>query len=335
MVIYSLYDFTNDKNQTMQKTKIWCLGDAVVDLLPLENKTYQACAGGAPANVAVGIAKLGNPAGFIGRVGDDPFGHFMHETFSDYDVDCQSLEFDPKLKTSTVLVDLGKNGERSFTFLVSPSADQFLSQAAIPVFGTDILHFCSLALVGKHCRASLDYGITQLQSNNGKISFDINLREQMWDDKQEMRDIITQFAYRADILKLSDEELFWLTESNEWTIALAKLNKEFPASLKIITKGSEGSIVMWNDQQYNYNAYKVNSIDTTGAGDAFVAGLLSSIAINGLPDNTAMIDTMISIASACGALATTKKGALTALPDNQYLQEFINDNQTLDSKIIR
>ncbi|WP_392562122.1 aminoimidazole riboside kinase [Orbus sturtevantii] len=318
----------------MQKTKIWCLGDAVVDLLPLENKRYQACAGGAPANVAIGIAKLGNCAGFIGRVGNDPFGHFMQETFTEYGVDCQYLEFDPNVKTSTVLVDLAKNGERSFTFLVSPSADQFLSQDAIPAFGADILHFCSLALVGKTCRTTLANAIAKLKLSNGKISFDINLREQMWDDKQEMREIINQFAKCADILKLSDEELFWLTESQDWAIALAKLDELYPASLKIITKGSEGSIVVWKNHQYHYLAYKVNSIDTTGAGDAFVAGLLSSIAINGLPDNIAMIDTMISIASACGALATTKKGALTALPDNNYLQQFISDNKTLDGRLI-
>ncbi|RKS87635.1 fructokinase [Orbus hercynius] len=316
----------------MQKTKIWCLGDAVVDLLPLDNKQYQACAGGAPANVAVGIAKLGNPAGFIGRVGDDPFGHFMQETFASYQVDSQSLEFDPKIKTSTVLVDLAKNGERSFTFLVSPSADQFVSVDALPSFGQDILHFCSLALVGQTCRETLAHAIKTLKSQQGKISFDINLREQMWADKHEMRQVITRFVHQADILKLSDEELFWLTESDDWENALDKLEKDYSATLKIITKGSEGSIVLWNQARYQYSAYKVTSIDTTGAGDAFVAGLLSGIAIYDFPTDIAIVDTIISIASACGALATTEKGALTALPTNHYLQEFISENKTLDSK---
>ncbi|WP_392565628.1 aminoimidazole riboside kinase [Utexia brackfieldae] len=318
----------------MQNTKIWCLGDAVIDLLPLENKQYQACAGGAPANVAIGIAKLGHDAGFIGRVGDDPFGRFMQETFESYQVDCQSLEFDPTVKTSTVVVDLGKSGERSFTFLVSPSADQFLSQSAIPSFKQDILHFCSLALVGPTCRATLKQAIKQLKSQQGKVSFDINLREQMWADKQEMRQIISLFAKDADILKLSDEELFWLTESQDWSIALAKLDEQYAAQLKIITKGSEGSTVLWRNKQYQYPAYKVQSIDTTGAGDAFVAGLLCTIGINGLPDELIAVDTMISVASACGALATTQKGALTAFPDNDYLQSFIAENRTLDSQII-
>lgn len=314
----------------MQKTKIWSLGDAVVDLLPLENRQYQACAGGAPANVAIGIAKLGNPSGFIGRVGDDPFGHFMQETLSSYNVDCQSLEFDPVVKTSTVVVDLGKNGERSFTFLVSPSADQFLSEQAIPDFNQDVLHFCSLALVGHVGRQTLKKAIDKLKAKSGKVSFDINLREQMWHDKQEMRDTISQFAQDANILKLSDEELFWLTESQDWAIALEKLDAGYNAELKVITKGSEGSIVLWQGKQYHYSAYQVTSIDTTGAGDAFVAGLLSSIAVNNLPNSSADLDAMISVASACGALATTAKGALTALPDNHSLQEFIAENTTLD-----
>lgn len=314
----------------MQKMKIWCLGDAVVDLLPLQNQQYQACAGGAPANVAVGIAKLGNPAGFIGRVGDDPFGHFMQDTLNSYGVDCQSIEFDPIVKTSTVVVDLAKNGERSFTFLVSPSADQFLSEQSLPDFGQDILHFCSLALVGHVGRKTLQHAMNKLTAKSGQISFDINLREQMWSDKQEMRETITHFAQNATILKLSDEELFWLTESQDWDIALEKLNTGYQAELKVITKGGEGSIVLWNGKQYRYAAYKVKSIDTTGAGDAFVAGLLSSLAISDLPKNQSEIDTMISVASACGALATTEKGALTALPDSTALQAFINENKTLD-----
>lgn len=313
----------------MKKTKIWCLGDAVVDLLPLENRSYQACAGGAPANVAIGLAKLGCDAGFIGRVGDDPFGHFMRQTFIEHQVDCQNLEFDAKIKTSTVLVDLALNGERSFTFLVSPSADQFLSESALPNFSDDILHFCSLALVGNSCRTTLKHAINRLKTSGGKISFDINLREQMWDDKRLMREAITEFAENADILKLSDEELFWLTEDTNWSTALIKLDTDYCATLKIVTKGSNGSIVLWGNQCYHYPAYQVTSIDTTGAGDAFVAGLLAYIASNGLPDTILTVDAMISMASACGALATTQKGALTALPTHCYLAQFISVNQTL------
>lgn len=316
----------------MNTTKIWSLGDAVIDLLPFGDMNYKACAGGAPANVAIGVAKLGLPSAFIGRVGNDPFGDFMETTFRQYNVDCQSLEKDEHHRTSTVVVDLGKNGERSFTFLVSPSADQFLSQQAIPNFNQDILHFCSLALVGHTCRQTLKIAIEQLTAKNGLISFDVNLREQMWVNKDEMRTTITQFCHDADILKLSDEELFWLTQSNDWSEALNKLQQHYEAPLKLITKGQDGSIVLWQGKTFSFDSYHVNSVDTTGAGDAFVAGLLSSIASSGMPDDKLMLESMMTIASACGALATTKKGALTALPDSTFLQSFISDNPTLTAK---
>ncbi|MFQ0998136.1 aminoimidazole riboside kinase [Gilliamella sp. BG6] len=316
----------------MNNTKVWSLGDAVIDLLPFGDMNYKACAGGAPANVAIGIAKLGLPSAFIGRVGNDPFGDFMETTFRQYNVDCQSLEKDEHHRTSTVVVDLGKNGERSFTFLVSPSADQFLSQQAIPNFNQDILHFCSLALVGHTCRQTLKTAIEQLTAKNGLISFDVNLREQMWANKDEMRTTITQFCHDADILKLSDEELFWLTQSNDWSEALNKLQQHYEAPLKLITKGKDGSIVLWKGKTFSFDSYHVNSVDTTGAGDAFVAGLLSSIASSGMPEDKLMLESMMTIASACGALATTKKGALTALPDSTFLQSFISDNPTLTAK---
>ncbi|MCX8586161.1 MULTISPECIES: aminoimidazole riboside kinase [unclassified Gilliamella] len=316
----------------MNNTKVWSLGDAVIDLLPFGEMNYRACAGGAPANVAIGIAKLGLPSGFIGRVGDDPFGHFMEKTFCEHHVDCQSLEKDEEHRTSTVVVDLGENGERSFTFLVSPSADQFLSEQALPDFNQDILHFCSLALVGTTCRQTLKQAIEKLSDKNGLISFDINLREQMWQDKNEMRTIITQFCHDADILKLSDEELFWLTESQDWHVALDKLQQHYNAPLKLVTKGRDGSIVLWQGKTFTFDSFHVNSIDTTGAGDAFVAGLLSSIALSGMPEDKLMLESMMTIASACGALATTKKGALTALPDSGFLQSFISDNPALIAK---
>ncbi|MDF7670666.1 aminoimidazole riboside kinase [Orbaceae bacterium ESL0721] len=316
----------------MKNTKVWSLGDAVVDLLPQGEMNYSACAGGAPANVAIGVAKLGLPSGFIGRVGNDPFGHFMERTFLDYQVDCQSLEMDDNCRTSTVVVDLGESGERSFTFLVSPSADQFLSAAAIPDFDQDILHFCSLALVGHTCRATLKSAIERLTAKNGVISFDVNLRDQMWRDKSEMRSVINDFCHYADILKLSDDELFWLTESDDFAVALESLAKNYHAPLKLITKGGEGSYVIWQDKLFAFDAYRVNSVDTTGAGDAFVAGLLSSISLSGLPEDKMMLESMMTIASACGALATTQKGALSALPDSAFLQTFIKENPALMAK---
>lgn len=223
---------------------IWTLGDAVVDLLPLSDMQYQACAGGAPFNVAIGAARLGCQSGFIGRVGEDDFGYFLKKTLSDAGVSTESLQLDNQHRTSTVLVSLGRAGERGFTFLTNPSADQFLTPDALPDFSDDILHFCSLALVAETCRHTLVTAISHVKQRGGLLSFDVNLREQMWPDKHEMLETVRHFAAQADILKLSEEEWHWMTGSHDFSHALNALNA-LPAQLKVVTYGEQGAMVPW------------------------------------------------------------------------------------------
>lgn len=310
--------------------KIWSLGDAVMDLLPLGDMRYEACAGGAPFNVAVGSARLGAETGFIGRVGNDPFGRSLEQTLKNNDVDCQSLWCDEDHRTSTVVVNLAESGERSFTFLVNPSADQFLTADELPVLGRNIIHFCSLALVGESSRWCVNEAVRQIKQQGGWVSFDINLREQMWADKHVMRQAINEQCTQADILKLSDEELFWLvkSESMDWNIALKQLDN-YPAQLKVVTRGKEGCIMLYAGKAYFFASYQVNCIDTTGAGDAYVAGMLTYLSRNGIPENDDL-GSFVSFASACGALATTQKGALSALPSSAMVTKFIAQQGRLD-----
>ncbi|MCI1898844.1 MAG: aminoimidazole riboside kinase [Enterobacter sp.] len=311
---------------------IWTLGDAVVDLLPLSDMQYQACAGGAPFNVAIGTAHLGSQSGFIGRVGDDDFGHFLKKTLSDSGVSTVSLQLDNQRRTSTVLVSLSRSGERGFTFLTNPSADQFLTSDALPDFSDDILHFCSLALVAETCRNTLVSAISKVKQRGGLLSFDVNLREQMWPDKHEMLETVRHFAAQADILKLSEEEWHWITGTPDFTHALDAL-KTLPAKFKVVTYGEQGAMVLWRDSVIHFDGYTVNSVDTTGAGDAFVAGLLAWIAHNGMPQSVEDLCQSIAQASACGALATTRKGALTALPDTNALNAFITQFSLPDYEV--
>ena len=313
--------------------KVWTLGDAVVDLIPLQNMQYEACAGGAPVNVAAGIARLGQQSGFIGRVGEDAFGHFMQKTMFDMGVDTNAMEFDEQYRTSTVLVSLHENGEREFSFLVSPSADQFLTAKNLPVFGKDILHFCSLALVHSVCRGSLSRSIEEMRKSEGLISFDVNIRPQMWSDPVLMHQTVDAFAHQCDILKLSEEELLWLTQCPTLSEAVEKLN-QYPASLKVVTQGSKGCLVITKQQRVAISAYLVESVDTTGAGDAFMAGLLAAIAEYGVANEAAYFMKIITQASACGALATTKKGAIAAAPSHEELADFIRQQPPLHQREI-
>ncbi|MCK7454777.1 aminoimidazole riboside kinase [Enterobacter asburiae] len=289
--------------------KIWVLGDAVVDLLPDGEGRLLQCPGGAPANVAVGIARLGGQSAFIGRVGDDPFGCFMAKTLADERVDVKFLRLDPAHRTSTVVVDLDDHGERSFTFMVRPSADLFLESADLPMFSAgEWLHVCSIALSAEPSRSATFEAMAAIREAGGYISFDPNIRPDLWPDENELRRCLELALQSADVVKLSVEELAFLTGDVEVNVGLDALMARCPVRLVLVTHGKEG-VIAWHDGTVkHYPATPVECVDTTGAGDAFVAGLLYGLAAG--QDLTPVI----ALAQRCGALATTAKGAMTALP---------------------
>ncbi|TFB20343.1 aminoimidazole riboside kinase [Lelliottia nimipressuralis] len=289
--------------------KIWVLGDAVVDLLPDGEGRLLQCPGGAPANVAVGIARLGGRSAFIGRVGDDPFGRFMYKTLAHEQVDVHQMRLDPAHRTSTVVVDLDDHGERSFTFMVRPSADLFLEPADLPSFSAgEWLHVCSIALSAEPSRSATFQAMAAIREAGGYVSFDPNIRPDLWPDENALRRCLEQALQSADVVKLSVEELAFLSGDVQVNVGLDTLMQRCPARLVLVTQGKEG-VVAWNEGTVtHYPATPVQCVDTTGAGDAFVAGLLYGLAAG--QDLTPVI----ALAQRCGALATTAKGAMTALP---------------------
>lgn len=293
--------------------KIWVLGDAVVDLLPDGAGRLLQCPGGAPANVAVGIARLGGKSAFIGRVGDDPFGRFMLQTLTDERVDVEWMRRDPAYRTSTVVVDLDAQGERSFTFMVRPSADLFLEPGDLPPFNTgEWLHVCSIALSAEPSRSATFEAMARVKQAGGFVSFDPNIRADLWQDDAELRRCLEMALACADVVKLSVEELAFLTGNARVEDGLSALMSICRARLVLITQGKEGVSVWHEGKIAHYPAAPVECIDTTGAGDAFVAGLLYGLARDG--SGTADVAPIIALAQRCGALATTAKGAMTALP---------------------
>lgn len=290
--------------------KIWVLGDAVVDLLPDGEGRLLQCPGGAPANVAVGIARLGGHSAFIGRVGDDPFGRFLRQTLIREKVDVEWMHLDPLHRTSTVVVDLDESGERSFTFMVRPSADLFLEQEDLPGFHEgDWLHVCSIALSAEPSRTTTFQAMDAIKAAGGYVSFDPNIRPDLWQDDNELRECLMQAMRKADVVKLSVEELTFLSGLDELEPALALVVSQSQSPLVLVTKGKEGVVAWHNGTLTAYSAAPVVSVDTTGAGDAFVAGLLY-----GLVNHTGDLPAILTLAQRCGALATTSKGAMTALP---------------------
>ncbi|ENC4623557.1 aminoimidazole riboside kinase [Escherichia coli] len=301
--------------------KVWVLGDAVVDLLPESDGRLLPCPGGAPANVAVGIARLGGTSGFIGRVGDDPFGALMQRTLLTEGVDITYLKQDEWHRTSTVLVDLNDQGERSFTFMVRPSADLFLETTDLPCWRHDEwLHLCSIALSAEPSRTSAFTAMTAIRHAGGFVSFDPNIREDLWQDEHLLRLCLRQALQLADVVKLSEEEWRLISGKTQNDRDICALAKEYEIAMLLVTKGAEGVVVCYRGQVHHFAGMSVNCVDSTGAGDAFVAGLLTGLSSTGLSTDEREMRRIIDLAQRCGALAVTAKGAMTALPCRQELE---------------
>jgi len=304
--------------------KVWLTGDAVVDLIPETNSTYLKCPGGAPANVAVGIARLSGQCHFFGRVGNDPLGRFISEVLAAERVDTTYLKRDDQQRTSTVLVDLDREGERTFTFMVKPSADQFMTEDDIPTFNKgEWLHCCSIALANEPSRNATLKALKSIKSVGGYVSFDPNLREEVWQDPEQIRTVVMQAIRLADVIKFSEEELLFLTECDTLESGLLAL-EPLRIPLILVTLGANGSMMIVEGQREHIPSQKVQAIDTTGAGDAFVSGLLAYLSQYEEWFQREIIRHAVRWGNGCGALATTQKGAMTALPDKKSLLEFLN-----------
>ncbi|MDW6017447.1 aminoimidazole riboside kinase [Vibrio plantisponsor] len=302
---------------------VWVTGDAVVDLIPDGENHYLKCPGGAPANVAVAIARLGGQSAFFGRVGNDPLGRFMNQTLSQEQVDSRYLILDNDQRTSTVVVDLDDSGERSFTFMVKPSADQFLQTSDIPNFKQgDWLHVCSIALANEPSRSSTFEAIERIKKAGGSFSFDPNLRPEVWQKPQEMIATVMHAVANADVVKFSEEELTLLTQTDSIEQGLNAI-KALEIPLVIITQGAKGALVVTKESQTLVSSKVVKPVDTTGAGDAFVGGLLYQLSQTPDWQEAENIALAVECAHGCGALATTQKGAMTALPNQQALKAFL------------
>ncbi|MCM3567039.1 aminoimidazole riboside kinase [Neobacillus mesonae] len=311
---------------------VLCLGEALIDFIPLDpdNLTYQKSPGGAPANVSVGIAKLGGTAAFLGKAGNDVLGQFLHDTLKGYGVNTCSMIFTEEARTGVTFVTLEPSGERHFSFYINPSADSFLQKEEINLSLFEeykIFHFGSISLIRDPAKKATLHALEIAKEKGLLISYDPNLRLGLWDSEKRAKETILAAIPYADILKVSDEELTFLTGCTNIEEGIAKLPNNL---LTLVTLGSEGCIYCFKGQAGKVPALKCSAVDTTGAGDAFVSGILYSINKSQIPlgelSESAIVE-MIRFANISGGLATTKKGAMSGLPTMQEIQKLLKINQ--------
>ncbi|HSJ38345.1 MAG TPA: carbohydrate kinase, partial [Planococcus sp. (in: firmicutes)] len=314
------------------------IGEILIDFIPHQKgialkdvDSFTRVPGGAPANVAAAVAKFGVTASLITKVGEDAFGDFLMEQLSKAGVRTDRIVRTKEANTGLAFVSLREDGERDFSFYRNPSADLLLEDSEVNddwFQQGDFLHFCSVDLVESPMKYAHLKAIGAAKACGGIISFDPNVRLPLWSDPEDCRRTILEFIPMAHILKISDDELEFITGLADEQKAIASL---FTGDVKVVvlSKGAKGADLYVQNKKYSSAGYAVKVEDTTGAGDAFIGGFLYQLLnLNAGQDNLEVIvsehhQELLAFANASGALVTTGKGAIPSLPTKDQVLQLI------------
>ncbi|MFR1436090.1 MAG: carbohydrate kinase family protein [Acutalibacteraceae bacterium] len=301
------------------------LGELLIDFTPSGtsangNPLFERNPGGGPGNMACAAAKLGARTAFIGQVGDDAFGRTLRDVVQKNGVDVSRLRLSPDYQTSLAFVHLDEHGDRSFSFYRRHGADTMLEAAPEDYALIDDCRafFYSSVLMTAEPARTASFRLAEYAHRRGVTTvFDPNLRLNLWDSAAHARDCILRAMPYADIVKVSEEELVFLTGENDLEKAAAALRNRFAMKALLVTLGPAGCIAYVGKDRYTQPAADVETIDTTGAGDSFTGGFLYCL-LQGKADVTertaAEMQDMLAFANAVGGLTTTQKGGIPALP---------------------
>ncbi|AST58286.1 carbohydrate kinase family protein [Thermoanaerobacterium thermosaccharolyticum] len=300
------------------------LGELLIDFTPAGfsdngHTLFEMNPGGAPANVLSAVTKLGGNGAFIGKVGSDQFGYFLNEVLKKNKINTDGLKFTKKANTTLAFVHLNYKGDRSFTFYRNPGADTMLEEEDIKldlIENGKIFHFGSLSMTDEPSKSATLKAIEYAKQNKKIISYDPNLRLHLWKNEIIAKKRMILGLQYADIVKLSEEELQFLTEESNLEYG-SKMLLDMGIKLVLVTLGANGCYYRHILSSGHVPAYHVNVVDTTGAGDAFLGAILYNI--SNLDYNLEKIKTLeirkiIDFANAAGGLCTTKRGAIPAMP---------------------
>lgn len=317
---------------------IVAIGEMLIDFTATVDEngevTYKRNAGGAPANVAVMASKLGVSSGFIGKVGKDMFGRYLKQVLIDNGVNTDGLILDKDYGTTLAFVGKNEDGERDFVFYRRESADINLNFKEVRLKLVDnckILHFGSLMLTDEPSRSAAVMTVEYAKQHGKIISYDPNYREQLWPSRHEAMSAMQSVLKLVDIVKVSEDELQILTDCGNMLPAIAKL---LNTGVKIIciTQGAKGCIIATRQGIEKVSTYKVETVDTLGAGDSFFGAFLSKIARSGKSLEELDMEDLKEFAlyaNACGSLSSAKEGAIPAMPTEAEVMELCKNGTML------
>ncbi len=322
----------------MESKKLIAIGEALIDFIPDktgcafgEVTSFSPKVGGAPANVCGAFSKLGGRSMLITQLGNDPFGMKISDELSECGIDTSAIRFTDEANTALAFVSLAKDGNRTFSFYRKPSADMLLSPEQLEekwFEGAYSLHFCSVSLGDFPMKNAHIKAIEIARKKGMLISFDPNLRFQLWNDKEKLRQRVNEFIPMCDILKISDEELEFITGENDIETAVPKLLDK-GVKLIVFTCGKDGAYAYTQNAKVFSPAEKVKAVDTTGAGDGFIGSFLWKMQSLGIDcrnicsaDESALKDCLEFSNRFC-ALSVQSKGAIASYPTIDQITETI------------
>ena len=319
---------------TNKKYDVVALGELLIDftengLSEQGNPLLEANPGGAPCNVLSMLQKLGDKTAFIGKVGNDGFGHLLTKAVQEQGIDTTGLVYDNDVHTTLALVLKKENGDRDFAFYRNPGADMNLKEEEVNeslIASSSIFHFGTLSLTDESVKKATQKAVKAAKENGLTITFDPNLREPLWRSLEEAHEQVAWGLQQADVVKISDNEITWFTGMDNYDEGIAFLQKEYP-NLKLIclSMGGDGSKAVYRDIHVAYPAFlQEATIETTGAGDTFCACMIHTVLENGIDHlDEEKLKEMLKFANAAASLVTTKKGALRVMPTKEEVESFI------------
>lgn len=313
-----------------------CLGELIMDMLPSKEGKHLAevpsfCPkpGGAPANVAVQVARMGKQSAFIGKVGEDAFGHQLAKIMKEAGVHISGLRFDRTARTTLNFIALPDINEAEFLFYRNPGADMMLTPEEIDwdlVVNSKVLYFGSVGLTAKPMVDTVYSAIELAKSHNRTIFLDANYRETLWKSPIDAKNTILSVLSNVDIVKVNEFEIELLTGGKNSLSDSCQALLNLGPELIIVTMGVNGSYFHFNGGSGHVPSFKVNSIDSSGCGDAFVGSLISELTVeddwHSQLDNGRLLH-ILRFANAAGALTSEKIGVIPALPNRADVDDFL------------
>ncbi|WP_040226471.1 carbohydrate kinase family protein [Bhargavaea cecembensis] len=307
--------------EAIQSGRIIVYGDAFVDYIATDrsNTEFNRHLGGATVNVAAGLARLGTPSSFITVTGDDEAGRFAREGLLAEGVGLDLAVLDPGKRVVRLYIHLDESGERVFHTYHDETPAIQVRPGDIPagaLEGVSLLHLASGTMFHPAARETTERLVELAGAGGVPISVDANIRPARWADEETCRKTVSRFIEEASIVKMTKEELSFLTGTESLDEGLQLIRR--PAhQVLFITDGANGTHGMLGGSDLgavHVPATAVRAVDTTGAGDAFMAGILHFVRVRGMPGDRDALIRCAEFGNRLGAMAVTRKGALTALP---------------------